>query len=287
MKYLKHFLVFLVFTFTFAGLVQSVDARGADEPCSYLNPTKYVRDSGGNCVIASSGSTAGVSQSGIPQTGVSQARSISEPCSYLSPTKYIRDPSGNCVINTQNSVPQVVPSTPSVPMPPTTETFVTPQFQSSTWVPSAGDSGMLSTFLMILGIAAIGIILSKKLKGRKRTARSKWSITPSLSDDLPVDGWREVRDFENRFQNMRDEDPDQILVDAGATLKNFSKKGNELYETRRIIRNRVLNILKYVDPSTGRIYISFVPDHINDADEAMAWKFSITKQQYRDLVDQG
>ena len=63
MKYLKYFLVFLVFTFTFAGLIQSVDARGADEPCSYLNPTKYVRDSGGNCVLASSGSTSGVSSS--------------------------------------------------------------------------------------------------------------------------------------------------------------------------------------------------------------------------------
>ena len=52
MKYLKYFLVFLVFTFTFAGLIQSVDARGADEPCSYLNPTKYVRDSSGSCILA-------------------------------------------------------------------------------------------------------------------------------------------------------------------------------------------------------------------------------------------
>ena len=279
MKYLKYFLIFLVFTFAFSGLIQSVDARGADEPCSYLNPTKYVRDSGGNCVLASSGSTSGVAPTNTPQAGVSQARSTSEPCSYLSPTKYIRDSSGNCVINTQNSVTQVVPST--------TETFATPQYQSITGVPSTGDSGMLSAVLMALVLITIGIVLSKKLKGRKRTARTRWSTTPSLSDDLPVEGWREVREFENRFQSMRDEDPDQILVDAGATLKNFSKKGNELYETRRIIRNRVLKILKYVDPSTGRIYISFVPDHINDADEAMAWKFSITKQQYRDLVDQG
>lgn len=279
MKYLKYFLIFLVFTFAFSGLIQSVDARGADEPCSYLNPTKYVRDSGGNCVLASSGSTSGVAPTNTPQAGVSQARSTSEPCSYLSPTKYIRDSSGNCVINTQNSVTQVVPST--------TETFATPQYQSITGAPSTGDSGIISTVLMALVLTTIGIVLSKKLRGRKRTARTRWSTTPSLSDDLPVEGWREVREFENRFQSMRDEDPDQILVDAGATLKNFSKKGNELYETRRIIRNRVLKILKYVDPSTGRIYISFVPDHINDADEAMAWKFSITKQQYRDLVDQG
>jgi LPXTG-motif cell wall-anchored protein len=172
-------------------------------------------------------------------------------------------------------------------VPSTTETFVTPQYQSITGAPSTGDSGIISTVLMALVLTTIGIVLLKKLRGRKRTPRSRWSTTPSLSDDLPVEGWREVREFENRFQSMRDEDPDQILVDAGATLKNFSKKGNELYETRRIIRNRVLKILKYVDPSTGRIYISFVPDHINDADEAMAWKFSITKQQYRDLVDQG
>lgn len=279
MKYLKYFLIFLVFTFAFSGLIQSVDARGADEPCSYLNPTKYVRDSGGNCVLASSGSTSGVAPTNTPQTGVSQARSTSEPCSYLSPTKYIRDSSGNCVINTQNSVTQVVPST--------TETFATPQYQSITGAPSTGDSGIISAVLMGLVLTTIGIVLSKKLRGRKRTTRSRWSNTPSLSDNLPVEGWREVREFQNRFQSMRDEDPDQILVDAGATLKNFSKKGNELYETRRIIRNRVLKILKYVDPSTGRIYISFVPDHINDADEAMAWKFSITKQQYRDLVDEG
>ena len=279
MKYLKYFLIFLVFTFAFSGLIQSVDARGADEPCSYLNPTKYVRDSGGNCVLASSGSTSGVAPTNTPQTGVSQARSTSEPCSYLSPTKYIRDSSGNCVINTQNAVTQVVPST--------TETFATPQYQSITGATSTGDSGIISAVLMALVLTTIGIVLSKKLKGRKRTARSRWLTTPSLSDDLPIEGWREVREFQNRFQSMRDEDPDQILVDAGATLKNFSKKGNELYETRRIIRNRVLKILKYVDPSTGRIYISFVPDHINDADEAMAWKFSITKQQYRDLVDEG
>ena len=119
MKYLKYFLIFLVFASTFAGLIQSVDARGADEPCSYLNPTKYVRDSGGNCVLASSGSTAGVSQVGVPQTGVSQARSTSEPCSYLNPTKYVRDSSGSCVLAPYIPVPQavsqVVPATTVIP----------------------------------------------------------------------------------------------------------------------------------------------------------------------------
>ena len=255
------------------GVVQNVEARGADEPCSYLKPQEWMRDASGNCVRTSSVPvTASPSVSG---------RSVNEPCSYLNPTKYVRDSAGIC-----HEVVASAP-TPQTANAVTTGSFVTPQYQSSTGVSSAGDSGIISTLLMLLGPTAIGIIILKKLKGRKRTVPNERSTIQSFSDERPGWGSREVRDFENRFQNIRDEDPDQILVEAGATLKNFSKRGNELYETKRIIRNRTLKILKYVDPSTGRIYISFVPDRINDADEAMAWKFSITRQQYRDLVDQG
>tara|TARA_B100000686_G_C16766608_1_gene962247 strand:- start:604 stop:1431 length:828 start_codon:yes stop_codon:yes gene_type:complete len=267
----------LVVVFSFAmlsmGIVQNVEARGADEPCSYLKPHEWTRDSSGNCVRISSVPVT----SSPPVTG----RSVHEPCSYLNPTKYVRDSSGLC-----HEVVVSAP-TPQTTTAVTTETFVTPQYQSTTGITSGGDSGIISTLLMMLGPAAIGIVLSKKLRGRKRTVRSERSTTRTISDELPGWGWREIRDFENRFRTMRDEDPDQILVEAGAKLKNFSKRGNELYEAKRIIRNRTLKILKYVDPSTGRIYISFVPDHINDADEAMAWKFNITKQEYQNLVDEG
>ena len=267
----------LVVVFSFAmlsmGIVQNVEARGADEPCSYLKPHEWTRDSSGNCVRISSVPVT----SSPPVTG----RSVHEPCSYLNPTKYVRDSSGLC-----HEVVVSAP-TPQTTTAVTTETFVTPQYQSTTGITSGGDSGIISTLLMMLGPAAIGIVLSKKLRGRKRTVRSERSTTRTISDELPGWGWREIRDFENRFRTMRDEDPDQILVEAGAKLKNFTKRGNELYEAKRIIRNRTLKILKYVDPSTGRIYISFVPDHINDADEAMAWKFNITKQEYQNLVDEG
>jgi len=267
----------LVVVFSFAmlsmGIVQNVEARGADEPCSYLKPQEWTRDSSGNCVRISSVPVT----SSPPVTG----RSVHEPCSYLNPTKYVRDSSGLC-----HEVVVSAP-TPQTTTAVTTETIVTPQYQSTTGITSGGDSGIISTLLMMLGPAAIGIVLSKKLRGRKRTVRSERSTTRAISDELPGWGWREIRDFENRFRTMRDEDPDQILVEAGAKLKNFSKRGNELYEAKRIIRNRTLKILKYVDPSTGRIYISFVPDHINDADEAMAWKFNITKQEYQNLVDEG
>mgnify|MGYP001175747254 FL=1 len=275
----------LVVIFSFAmlsmGIMQNAEARGADEPCSYLKPHEWTRDASGNCVRASSAP--------VTASPAVTDRSVHEPCSYLNPTKYVRDSAGIC-----HEVVASAPA-PQAANAATPGTYAAPQYQSGTGftstgnsgAASTGDSGIVSTLLMMLGPAAIGIVLSKKLKDRKRTVRSERSTTQSLSDELPGWGWREVRDFQNRFQSMRDEDPDQILVEAGATLKDFSKRGNELYETRRIIRNRTLKILKYVDPSTGRTYISFVPDHINDADAAMAWKFSITKQQYRDLVDQG
>ena len=159
MKYLKYFLIFLVFTFAFSGLIQSVDARGTDEPCSYLNPTKYVRDSGGNCVLASSGSTSGVAPTNTPQTGVSQARSTSEPCSYLSPTKYIRDSSGNCVLAPHIPVPQVVQQV----VPPTTVIPAT-----------INPSGNLSDVAVIFLLGILAFIAYKIFGGRFRQPRMKY-----------------------------------------------------------------------------------------------------------------
>jgi hypothetical protein len=169
MKYLKQFLVFLVFTFTFAGLVQSVDARGADEPCSYLSPTKYVRDSGGNCVLASSGSSSGVMATGVAQTGVSQARSTSEPCSYLSPTKYIRDSSGNCVVAQQRTVQQVAPA--SVPASAHTTTII--HVPSATPV-TANSFGSVSDVAIIALLGIVSLIAYKIFGVRFRQPRIKY-----------------------------------------------------------------------------------------------------------------
>jgi len=167
MKYLKHFLVSLVFTLTFAGLIQSADARGADEPCSYLNPTKYVRDSGGNCVLASSGSTSGVTPTGVTQTGVSQARSTSEPCSYLNPTKYVRDSGGNCVLAPYIPAPQVVPQAAPQVVPATT---VIP----ATTIPS----GNLSDIAVIFLLGILAFIAYKIFGGRFRQPQMKYRPRP-------------------------------------------------------------------------------------------------------------
>ena len=174
MKYLKHFLVFLVFAFTLAGLVQSVDARSADEPCSYLNPTKYVRDSGGNCVLASSGSSSGVmatgvAQAGVAQTGVSQARSTSEPCSYLNPTKYVRDSGGNCVVASQRTVQQVAP----VSTPASAHTTTIIHVPSATPV-TANSFGSVSDVAIIALLGIVSLIAYKIFGVRFRQPRIKY-----------------------------------------------------------------------------------------------------------------
>ena len=179
MKYLKRFLVFLVFAFTFAGLIQSVDARGADEPCSYLNPTKYVRDSGGNCVIASSGSISGVTSTGVPQTGVSQARSTSEPCSYLSPTKYIRDSSGSCILAQQSTASQIAPANTystatSIPATSTATSIPATSTVTATSIVPANSSENIFNVAIIFLLGILSFIAYKVFGDRFRQPQIKY-----------------------------------------------------------------------------------------------------------------
>lgn len=78
------------------------EARSSSEPCSYLTPSKFVRDANGNCILADT------SQNIVPEApkGYSQARNPSEPCSYLNPSKFYRDSNGNCMVVTipQNNI---------------------------------------------------------------------------------------------------------------------------------------------------------------------------------------
>ena len=157
---MKYFLVFLVFTLTFVGLTQSADARGADEPCSYLDPSK-IRDSSGNCVVGSAGSAH----------VVSQARSSSEPCSYLSPTKYIRDSAGNCVLAQQNIVSNIAPA----PVPVLPSTHTTTIIHAPPTVPvTAGSSANLSDVGVIALLGIFALIAYKIFGGRLRQPRMKY-----------------------------------------------------------------------------------------------------------------
>lgn len=67
---------------------------------------------------------------------------------------------------------------------------------------------------------------------------------------------------------------------------NKSERGNELIQITikdRSDREQHCKVVKYTCPSTGRIYVSGVPENIQQADEAMAWKFSLTEEEYEEL----
>ena len=75
------------------------------------------------------------------------------------------------------------------------------------------------------------------------------------------------------------------LKKTKAQILDRSKRGNELYIIN-MIPNYPLKYLKYEDPSTAnKVYGCFVPSTIESADEAMAWKFQITEEEYvEDLI---
>ena len=75
-----------------------------------------------------------------------------------------------------------------------------------------------------------------------------------------------------------------MIDELDAELMNRSKRGNELYVLRdNLISGRSIKLLKYKCPSTDRIYFSFVPDDMNFAVNAMAWKFHLTPKEYDNL----
>ena len=267
MKFLLISLIVVSFALLSMSIAQNAEARGADEPCSYLKPQDWTRDASGNCVRISS-----VTVTSSPTV---TGRSVHEPCSYLNPTKYVRDSSGLC-----HEVIMQAP-TPTKTSPPVASgsTYsVNPDSIISPVDPPTNDVPDI-TIVYSLALAAFFGFLGYKLW--KRTKRS-------ATQNRNIDFDRRLNDVQTRFLQLRDEDPELFLHEINAKLKKYSKRGNELYEAKNILPdNQKLKILKYRDPSTDRIYISFVPAYLEDPDEAMAWKFSITKQQYRNLVDEG
>jgi hypothetical protein len=120
--------------------------------------------------------------------------------------------------------------------------------------------------------------------------------------------WAEVffiRNIEQRRIAMRVYGPAKIMKDAKAVLIDRSERGNELYKIEAQIAtihsngkvtfkkdngtsttndNETLipemRIAYYKDPSTERWYHSFVPENIDHANEAMAWKLQMSTNDY-------
>jgi len=89
--------------------------------------------------------------------------------------------------------------------------------------------------------------------------------------------------------------PEALLeCDNTELISGPTERGNTLYEVELKMgdANRWNNggnykykLLRYGCPSTDRQYASFIPEDIEDADEAMAWKHRLTREEYlNDIV---
>ena len=102
--------------------------------------------------------------------------------------------------------------------------------------------------------------------------------------EMKIKEMLQIQNIEQRHVAIQLYGYDTMVDELDAELLNRSKRGNELYLLRdNLISGRSIKILKYKCPSTGRIYFSFVPDDINFADNAMAWKFHLTPKEYDNL----
>jgi hypothetical protein len=102
-----------------------------------------------------------------------------------------------------------------------------------------------------------------------------------VSKNLSFKEILEISNIEQRYAALKLYGAEKLLQEAGAQRIDKSERGNELYKIENLIRGRTLKLLKYKDHSTDRIYVSFVPYQYEKADEAMAWKFQLSEEEYK------
>ena len=96
-----------------------------------------------------------------------------------------------------------------------------------------------------------------------------------------------ITNVEQRVKKMERMGVAHILKKTHAKLIDESERGNKLYAMKdKLIPNYTLKYLVYDDPSSPeKTYGCFVPSDLVRADNAMAWKFQITEEEYKnDLV---
>ena len=93
--------------------------------------------------------------------------------------------------------------------------------------------------------------------------------------------------IEQRMATLKVYGAEKLLEDSNAILISKSGKGNELFLIDGVF-SQPAYFLKYACPSTERVYVSGVDPEIgktHDPDECMAWKYSITKEEYLGLME--
>ena len=95
-----------------------------------------------------------------------------------------------------------------------------------------------------------------------------------------------ITDEMRKYEAVKKYGIEKIIDELDAKLIDRSKRGNELFEVD-LFEPSNAKILRYTDPSTDEVYADFVPDEIDSADAAMAWKFYLTEEQYDGLSVEG
>ena len=278
----SHFFVFpvLFLVMTSGASLNSAEARSDSEPCSYLHKSWKINPSTGICgpTITNKSSSASSAQNYATNNPTNTFQQIS--CGEGTILK-----GNSCVIDFRHEI-SAQGQTGGI-----NDAFlpVTNLFDNMPDFPKI-DPVQIGFFAAIF-IASI--FFGRQFSRKKRIARKnrrEWPI--GSPDELGVlrvtpEEYRRMQAFERSFATVGKSDPEYFLhVTSGAKLIDASRRGNELYSIDTIIRGRSLRLVKYRDPSTGQAYVCFVPNHINKADHAMAWKFRLTPREYGGMGDE-
>ena len=271
------FLLFFVFPVLFLVMISgaslnNAEARSDSEPCSYLHKSWKINPSTGVC-----------GPSIINKSSSAQNYAVNNPTNTFQQINCGEGTilKGNsCVIDFRHEIAA------QGQMGGASDTFlpITNPFDNMPDFPKIDPT--LVGFLAAIFIASI--LIGRQFTRKKRIARRNrrdWPISsPEERGVLRVTPgeYRRMQQFERDFATVGKSDPEYFLhVTSGAKLIDASRRGNELYSIDTIIHGRSLRIVKYRDPSTGQLYISFVPPHIKKADHGMAWKQRQTPSEYR------
>ena len=252
--------------------LNNAEARSDSEPCSYLHKSWKINPSTGIC-----------GPSIINKSSSAQNYAVNNPTNSFQQINCGEGTilKGNsCVIDFRHEIAA------QGQMGGSSDTFlpITNPFDNMPDFPKIDPT--LVGFLAAIFIASI--LIGRQFSRKKRIARRnrrEWGSDNSGGRGVvrvTPEEYSRIQQFEGDFATVGKSDPEYFLhVTSGAKLIDASRRGNELYSIDTIIHGRSLRIVKYRDPSTGQLYISFVPSHIKKADHGMAWKQRQTPSEYR------
>lgn len=109
-----------------------------------------------------------------------------------------------------------------------------------------------------------------------------------VSRKMPFEKILAIKNIEQRTQAMRYADIGEFLRNTHAKLISESARGNKLWKTLSTsVFQSEAYFVSYSCPSTGRLYVSGVPEEVGkmqDADAAIAWKHWMDKDTYLSMT---